>query len=74
MVVDPGVGGQRDILYVELANLRLLVPDNGCWTWLMEGGRRRPRVIRVDRETLLAAAGSAPRFTAATSSLPSPPI
>jgi S-adenosyl-L-methionine hydrolase (adenosine-forming) len=47
VVVDPGVGGQRSILYVELANLRVLVPDNGCWTWLMEGGRRRPRVIRL---------------------------
>jgi S-adenosylmethionine hydrolase len=47
VIVDPGVGGQRSILYVELANLRVLVPDNGCWTWLMEGGRRRPRVIRV---------------------------
>jgi S-adenosyl-L-methionine hydrolase (adenosine-forming) len=47
VVVDPGVGSQRSILYVELANLRVLVPDNGCWTWLMEGGRRRPRVIRL---------------------------
>ncbi|MHB1421649.1 MAG: SAM hydrolase/SAM-dependent halogenase family protein [Gemmataceae bacterium] len=47
VVVDPGVGGQRAILYVEFANLRLLVPDNGCWTWLLAGGRRRPRVIRV---------------------------
>jgi S-adenosyl-L-methionine hydrolase (adenosine-forming) len=47
VVVDPGVGGNRSILYVELANLRVLVPDNGCWTWLMEGGRRRPRVIRL---------------------------
>ncbi len=47
VVVDPGVGGERSILYVELANLRLLVPDNGCWTWLIEGGRRRPRVVRL---------------------------
>lgn len=47
VVVDPGVGSQRSILFVELANLRVLVPDNGCWTWLIEGGRRRPRVIRV---------------------------
>jgi S-adenosylmethionine hydrolase len=47
VVVDPGVGGSRSILYVELANLRLLVPDNGCWTWLIEGGRRRPRVVRL---------------------------
>lgn len=47
IVVDPGVGGKRSILYVELPNQRLLVPDNGCWTWLIEGGRRRPRVIRL---------------------------
>jgi S-adenosylmethionine hydrolase len=47
VVVDPGVGSQREILYVELANLRLLVPDNGCWTWLTEQERRKPRVIRL---------------------------
>lgn len=47
VVVDPGVGSERAILYVEFANLRLLVPDNGCWTWLIEGGRRKPRVIRL---------------------------
>jgi len=47
VVVDPGVGGRRAILYVEVAYLRLLVPDNGCWTWLLEGERRRTRVIRV---------------------------
>jgi S-adenosylmethionine hydrolase len=47
VVVDPGVGSKRPILYVEVAYLRLLVPDNGCWTWLMEGERRRMRVIRL---------------------------
>lgn len=47
VVVDPGVGGQRSILYVEVAYLRLLAPDNGCWTWLLEGERRRMRVIRL---------------------------
>ncbi len=47
VVVDPGVGSKRSILYVEVAYLRLLVPDNGCWTWLMEGERRRMRVIRL---------------------------
>lgn len=34
VVVDPGVGSDRAILYVELAGQRLLVPDNGCWTLL----------------------------------------
>jgi S-adenosylmethionine hydrolase len=33
LVVDPGVGTDRAILYVEHAGQRLLVPDNGCWTW-----------------------------------------
>jgi S-adenosylmethionine hydrolase len=47
VVVDPGVGSKRPILYVELANLRLLVPDNGCWTWLIDAARRKPRVIRL---------------------------
>ena len=32
VVVDPGVGTERAILYVELGTQRLLVPDNGCWT------------------------------------------
>jgi S-adenosylmethionine hydrolase len=32
IVVDPGVGTERAILYVETRGQRLLVPDNGCWT------------------------------------------
>jgi S-adenosylmethionine hydrolase len=47
VIVDPGVGSKRPILHVELGHLRLLVPDNGCWTWLEEGRRRQPRVIRL---------------------------
>jgi S-adenosylmethionine hydrolase len=31
VVVDPGVGTERAVLYVELGKQRLLVPDNGCW-------------------------------------------
>jgi S-adenosylmethionine hydrolase len=34
VVVDPGVGSDRALLYVEAAGHRLLVPDNGCWTTL----------------------------------------
>ncbi len=35
VVVDPGVGSDRAVLYVEIGKLhRLLVPDNGCWTGL----------------------------------------
>jgi S-adenosylmethionine hydrolase len=35
VVVDPGVGTERAILYVEVNGRRLLVPDNGCWTTLV---------------------------------------
>jgi S-adenosylmethionine hydrolase len=47
VVVDPGVGGAREILYVAVAGQRLLVPDNGCWTLLAEGHAQPLRVIRV---------------------------
>lgn len=36
IVVDPGVGTDRAILYVETQGQRLLVPDNGCWTALVQ--------------------------------------
>ncbi|HKI33840.1 MAG TPA: SAM-dependent chlorinase/fluorinase [Gemmataceae bacterium] len=45
VVVDPGVGSDRALLYVEVGGRRLLAPDNGCWT-LIEGGGE-PRVIRL---------------------------
>src|SRR5262245_50380813 len=45
VVVDPGVGSDRAVLYVEDATLRLLVPDNGCWTVLAHDVSR-PRVVR----------------------------
>jgi len=35
VVVDPGVGTQRALLYVEIDGHRLLAPDNGCWTGLV---------------------------------------
>jgi S-adenosylmethionine hydrolase len=38
VVVDPGVGSGRALLYVEVAGHRLLVPDNGCWTPLIPPG------------------------------------
>jgi S-adenosyl-L-methionine hydrolase (adenosine-forming) len=43
VVVDPEVGTERDILLVEVADQRLLAPDNGCWTRLGEPSR----VLRV---------------------------
>jgi S-adenosylmethionine hydrolase len=39
-VIDPGVGSERALLYVEMPNIRLLVPDNGCWTMLQGQPRR----------------------------------
>jgi S-adenosylmethionine hydrolase len=44
VVVDPGVGTKRSVLYVELDGHRLLVPDNGCWTSL--GKRSAKPVVR----------------------------
>jgi S-adenosylmethionine hydrolase len=46
VVVDPGVGSDRAILYVEVGGQRLLVPDNGCWTWL-ERAAPASRVLRL---------------------------
>jgi S-adenosylmethionine hydrolase len=45
VVVDPGVGSDRAILYIEAGGRRLLVPDNGCWTLL--DGAGAARVIRL---------------------------
>jgi S-adenosylmethionine hydrolase len=47
VVVDPGVGSERAILYVELAEQQLLVPDNGCWTALVEAMGPPRRVLRL---------------------------
>jgi S-adenosylmethionine hydrolase len=45
VVVDPGVGSERNLLYVQVGGHRLLVPDNGCWTWLEGGAGPGPEVI-----------------------------
>jgi S-adenosylmethionine hydrolase len=47
VVVDPGVGTERAILYVEVGGCRMLVPDNGCWTTL-SGAGSPSRVIRLE--------------------------
>ncbi len=47
IVVDPGVGTARPLLYIELGKLRLLVPDNGCWTELAKAVHARPVVVRL---------------------------
>jgi S-adenosylmethionine hydrolase len=46
IVVDPGVGTDRALLYVEADQLRVLAPDNGCWVPATKGMRLR-RVIRL---------------------------
>src|SRR5262249_42628279 len=45
VVVDPRVGTDRALLYVDVAGQRLLVPDNGCWTALAR--QARPKVLRL---------------------------
>jgi S-adenosylmethionine hydrolase len=48
IVIDPGVGTDRALLYVEIGGQRLLVPDNGCWTTLI--GDQAPIVIRLEEQ------------------------
>jgi S-adenosylmethionine hydrolase len=47
VVVDPGVGSARAILLVELKGQYLIVPDNGCWTWLERSHGPATSVRRV---------------------------
>jgi S-adenosylmethionine hydrolase len=46
VVVDPGVGGGREILHVARAGQQLLAPDNGCWTLSADS----PACVRRVRE------------------------
>jgi S-adenosylmethionine hydrolase len=46
IVVDPGVGSDRAVLYVEAGGQRLLAPDNGCWTWFAKD-QSVSRVLRL---------------------------
>jgi S-adenosylmethionine hydrolase len=47
VVVDPGVGTDRALLYVDVDGHRLLAPDNGCWTGLIRPESRSPTVFRL---------------------------
>jgi len=47
-VVDPGVGTQRAIVYVEIANQRYIGPDNGLFSRL--AARHKPTKIRAITE------------------------
>ncbi len=53
VVVDPGVGTERAVLYVELLGQRMLVPDNGCWTEMERLAAGPPRVVRVENPVYL---------------------
>jgi len=46
VVVDPGVGSERALLFVHTGKHQILVPDNGCWT-LLEEARTPPTVLRL---------------------------
>jgi S-adenosylmethionine hydrolase len=50
IVVDPGVGGERDILCAETAGYLFLFPDNGVLTELLEreGSKRLVKVENTD--------------------------
>lgn len=50
VVVDPGVGSKRTILYVEVGDQCLLVPDNGCWTSLISPLESPTRVIQLTNQ------------------------
>jgi S-adenosylmethionine hydrolase len=47
IVVDPGVGSERALLYVEVDHHRLLVPDNGCWTGLARASASQIQVRQL---------------------------
>lgn len=47
IVVDPGVGTERSALCVELGPLKMVVPDNGCWTWLTSLSQEKPVVTQL---------------------------
>jgi S-adenosylmethionine hydrolase len=47
VVVDPGVGTDRALLYIAVGQHRLLAPDNGCWTETARHLGAPPQVIRL---------------------------
>lgn len=49
-VVDPGVGTTRALLYLEIDGHRLLAPDNGCCSRLIEPGQAPSRVICLESQ------------------------
>ncbi len=50
VVVDPGVGTERKLLLVEIGGLKVMAPDNGCWTLLDREGGPRPVVRSLSEQ------------------------
>lgn len=48
VVVDPGVGTARRLLYAEVAGQRLLAPDNGCWTLIPGADRTNVAISLIE--------------------------
>ncbi|MFO0809588.1 MAG: SAM-dependent chlorinase/fluorinase [Gemmataceae bacterium] len=60
VVVDPGVGTNRALLFVEWSKQRILAPDNGCWTALAFRGK--PRVRQIVERRFFGQHGVSPTF------------
>jgi S-adenosylmethionine hydrolase len=54
VVVDPGVGTSRRMIYAELGNQRLLAPDNGVLSRLMQKAPLRRALVLENRAFWLA--------------------
>jgi S-adenosyl-L-methionine hydrolase (adenosine-forming) len=61
VVVDPGVGGERVILYVEIGGQRILAPDNGCLSNLFFEAEP-PTVVRHVRASRFFRPSVSPTF------------
>ena len=60
VVVDPGVGTNRALLLVEIGDMgdmKLLVPDNGCWTLLERKMPTAPTVRRLEDQRVKSEIG-----------------
>lgn len=48
VVIDPGVGSDRSMLCIEWNRSIILVPDNGCWTPIVQPGDGPIRVRKLE--------------------------
>jgi len=61
VVVDPGVGSERAILYAEVSGQRILAPDNGCLSTLFSEAEP-PTVLRHVRASRFFRPNVSPTF------------